>query len=79
MQLIIKYFGLIQEVTNKDSEIIQVENHWRKSDILNQLVIQYPALENISFQLAVNQTIINDNVQLMEGSELALLPPFAGG
>ena len=36
-------------------------------------------LKGISYQIAVDQNIAADNVELKEENEIALLPPFAGG
>lgn len=39
----------------------------------------YPQLKGLSYVLAVNRKIIHDNTHLMQGDEVAVLPPFSGG
>jgi molybdopterin synthase sulfur carrier subunit len=39
----------------------------------------YPQLKGITYVLALNRKIIHDNTRLMQGDEVAVLPPFSGG
>lgn len=77
MQLNIKYFGLIAEITKCDEETLEFTKS-TISDLKNILFGKYPELKNKDFQVAQNQEIvINDTI--VSGKELALLPPFSGG
>lgn len=77
MTINIKYFGLIAEVTNKTEETMDFSGK-TISDVLNHLHSKYPDLKNKDFQIAQNQELISENIEIT-GHELALLPPFSGG
>lgn len=77
MYITIKYFGQIAEVTQKNEEQLDgVEGNVLK--LLNMLNLKYPDLKNKTFQVAQNQELVTLDTELT-GSEIALLPPFAGG
>lgn len=77
MQLNIKYFGLIAEITKCDEETLEFTKS-TISDLKKILFGKYPELKNKDFQVAQNQEIVaNDTI--VSGEELALLPPFSGG
>lgn len=77
MQLNIKYFGLIAEITKCDEETLEFTKS-TISDLKTILFGKYPELKNKDFQVAQNQEIVaNDTI--VSGEELALLPPFSGG
>ena len=77
MQITIKYFGQIAEVTKRNEETMSFSK-LLVSELLNHLFIKYPMLKNRSFTIAQNQELVADNTELT-GEEIALLPPFAGG
>lgn len=77
MLLTIKYFGMLAEITQRKEENIQFEND-TVSDLLESLCIKYPKLKGRSFQIAQNNELISKEAKL-QASEIALLPPFAGG
>ena len=77
MNIPIKYFGLIAEITQCENETINFSKS-SLSEFLTQLYIKYPGLKEKEFQVAQDQELIS-NETLLTGKELALLPPFAGG
>ena len=77
MNIPIKYFGLIAEITQCENETINFSES-SLSEFLTQLYIKYPGLKEKEFQVAQDQELIS-NETLLTGKELALLPPFAGG
>lgn len=77
MNISIKYFGLIAEITQCEHETIDFSES-SLSELLVQLYIKYPSLKTKEFQVAQDQELIS-NETLLTGRELALLPPFAGG
>lgn len=40
---------------------------------------QFPALQQLTYHIAVNHKIIQGNTPLLPGAAVALLPPFSGG
>lgn len=77
MNISIKYFGLIAEITQCNQEYIDFSES-SLSELLAELYTKYPKLKEKNFQVAQDQELIT-NETLLNGEELALLPPFAGG
>lgn len=77
MKLTIKYFGLIAEITKSNEEEFEFEGNL-VSELIEKLVEKYPALKQKNFQVAQNQKMVTKNSIILE-TEIALLPPFAGG
>ncbi|MFD1162000.1 MULTISPECIES: MoaD/ThiS family protein [Hwangdonia] len=77
MHLTIKYFGQIAEVTQKEEESLEFSGQLI-SELLNMLYSKYKALKNKDFQVAHNQELVSVETEIT-GTEIALLPPFAGG
>ncbi|WP_296701849.1 MoaD/ThiS family protein [Algoriphagus sp.] len=75
----VKYFGVIAEAANRDSENI-VEENVTLSKILSDLSSRYN-LGEYNFQIAVNRKIVSNysDEKLSNGDEIAFLPPFSGG
>ena len=77
MNLNIKYFGMLVEITKCEEEIL-LFSETTVSELLQVLYKKYPSLENKKFQIAQNQKIVKKSTIISE-IEIALLPPFAGG
>ena len=77
MVITIKYFGILSEITNKDTENLIVEDNCNSNDINKILIETYPSISNVNYIIAVNQNVIQ--YSLSPNDEIALLPPFSGG
>ena len=77
MQLNIKYFGLLAELTETNEEQIQFSGS-TISEVLDLLFIKYPELKLKDFKVAQNQEIV-PNETIVSNEDIALLPPFSGG
>ena len=77
MNITIKYFGQIAEVTELTNETISFSSHL-VSDLITYLYTKYPELKNRCFKIAQNQELVSEETKLT-GDDIALLPPFAGG
>ena len=78
MKANIKYFGMIAEKIGKSEESVDLDEK-NQSDLRNYFVQKYPFLNDMDYQIAVNQNlteVIDTNTEFVE---IALLPPFAGG
>ena len=77
MNLNIKYFGLLAEITQcKEETLVFSKNS--VSDLLEVLFEKYPDLKEKDFQVAQNLEIVSKEAILLN-TEIALLPPFSGG
>ena len=77
MNLNIKYFGLLAEITQCQEETLAFSKT-SISDLLNVLFKKYPELKTKDFQVAQNHEIVSKEDKIT-GTEIALLPPFSGG
>ena len=77
MNISIKYFGLIAEITQCDHETFNFSES-SLNELLAELFIKYPLLKEKEFQVAQDQELISKET-VLTGKEIALLPPFAGG
>jgi molybdopterin synthase sulfur carrier subunit len=77
MNLNIKYFGSLAEITERNEENIMFSRS-SVSDLLDLLFIKYPKLKDKDFQVAHNNEIVSNETLITE-IEIALLPPFSGG
>ncbi|NQX84575.1 MAG: MoaD/ThiS family protein [Flavobacteriaceae bacterium] len=77
MNLKVKYFGLIAEITNCSEETIPFSKH-TVAEFLDLIFSKYPALKNKDFKVAQNMQLVNIETKI-SSAEIALLPPFSGG
>ena len=70
---------MIEEAAGKTSEILEFKNSITVIELKNKFKSIYPKIANKDYQVAVNQTIVDNNITIDSDSEIALLPPFAGG
>lgn len=77
MEITIKYFGLLAEITRCEEENI----YFSGSDIaelLDLLYAKHSGLKDKDFQVAQNMELVSLK-EKMSGNSIVLLPPFAGG
>ncbi|MBW1297674.1 MoaD/ThiS family protein [Aquimarina litoralis] len=79
MKLKVLYFGMIAEAVNCKEEEISLQPGSTVEQLSNLLISKYEKLNDLSFNIAVNKEILNQNIPINSNSEIALLPPFAGG
>ncbi len=77
MKVPVKYYGLIAEALNKNEDIIDFSGT-TVAELLQLLYKQYPVLKQKDFQLAQHNHLLSQE-ETIDETELALLPPFAGG
>ena len=77
MQLNIKYFGLIAEITRCNEETLEFSEA-TIADLIEVLINKYPGLNTKDFQIAQNKEIVSSNTKV-SSEEIAILPPFSGG
>lgn len=77
MNIHVKYFGLLTEVTGCSVEVFEFEGKFI-NDFLIELYKKHPALRSKDFKVAQAQELVKES-ELITGEEIALLPPFSGG
>ncbi|MBX2979655.1 MAG: MoaD/ThiS family protein [Flavobacteriales bacterium] len=69
-------FGMIAEKAGVD----RMKVHAASTHALRQLLAEkIQGLEALSYSIAVDRTIVHNDVPLQGHEEIAVLPPFAGG
>lgn len=79
MTISVLYFGMLAECTGQTSEGWEIEENASVSELTAALFERYPVLRDRKFRIAVNQQIADSTTPLLPHSQVALLPPFAGG
>ena len=79
MQIRLKYFGKLQEITGLEEELFEIENNISTAILSDLLRKKYKNLDQADYRIALNQAIVNGDNPIHEKDEIALLPPFAGG
>ncbi|MCI0522529.1 MAG: MoaD/ThiS family protein [Bacteroidales bacterium] len=70
------YFGVAREITGKAEEELNAADTGSLKLII---ALNYPEIRSVPFRLALNGTLLKEEVSLENGDKIALLPPFAGG
>lgn len=78
MKLNITYFGMIAEIVNCSTEIIEID-YVKSCNFRHLIEEKYPKISKIEYKIAINQQIMDSIETNHNELEIALLPPFAGG
>ena len=70
------FFGAAREVTGKEAEGYKTGD---TAELRKQILERYPGLGQISFRLALNRVLLNEDTGLKGNDIIAILPPFEGG
>lgn len=80
MEIAVKYFGIIADITDKKEESFFIDD---KSSTLKSLQskieMKYPKILVINYSIAVNKKFLQNDILLKNNDTIAFLPPFAGG
>lgn len=77
MKIQIRTFGAVTDHL-QDHEV-EVEEGMTLRDLKHELLEKHPALGKQFFRLAIGTRMAEDDTELMDGDEVSLMPPFAGG
>lgn len=77
MEIKILAFGKIADITGRK------EMKWKgistTTSLKEKLEQEFPDLQKMKYQLAVNKKLANGDTPLEDQAEVALLPPYSGG
>jgi len=77
MKIKVTFFGMLVDETGTSSII--KENIFSTNELLEDLENEFSGLKESKYKLALNKEITDKNINLKNGDEIALMPPFAGG
>ncbi len=69
-------FGMIAEKAGTDRMLVEVGSLAQLRQVLTERI---PAMAKLSYAIAVDRRIVQDDLALAGHEEIAVLPPFAGG
>ncbi len=78
MKLNVTYFGMIAEIVNCATEIIELD-YDKRCNFRHIIEEKYPEVTKIEYKIAINQQLTDMIESNHDELEIALLPPFAGG
>lgn len=73
----LKAFGMLAEKIGAIS--LEIENPGSSEALRRLLLEQFPALQSLTFRMAIDRKLIQAETDISAGQEIALLPPFSGG
>ena len=81
MEITVKYFGVIADITQKKNEVFYLDSEFETiKSLQSKIEIMYDKILVIKYSLSLNRSIVaNCDVVLNDKDEVAFLPPFAGG
>lgn len=77
MQVKVMLFGVLAEVANINVKFYS--NVKSLGDLKMLIQDDFPEFVHYNFRISVNSVIVNNDPDLKDGDEIALMPPFAGG
>lgn len=77
MKIRITAFGYIAEIVKRST--FELESATDLNTLRKKLEEKFPEIKKHPYKIALNRELVNDNRIIEEDSEIALLPPFAGG
>lgn len=79
MNVRVLFFGMIAEAVKSNVLVLENFSGQTIGELEDYLLNKYPQLNDFTYQIALNQTAVGRTAELQQVSEVALLPPFAGG
>ncbi|UTW61609.1 MoaD/ThiS family protein [bacterium SCSIO 12741] len=75
----IRFFGQTAEACGTQEQEWNLENGQTVKVLVEELERTYPDLQQLTYRVARNAGMVDEQALLKVGDEIALLPPFAGG
>jgi MoaE-MoaD fusion protein len=81
MRIRVLYFAVFREKLGRDDDVVALADGAKVRDAVAALAARHAAIDKLrgKFRVAVNQDFADDERELADGDELALIPPVAGG
>jgi molybdopterin synthase catalytic subunit len=81
MRIRVLYFAVFREKLGRDNDVVALADGARVRDAITALAARHEAIDKLrgKFRVALNQDFVDDEHELADGDELALIPPVAGG
>jgi molybdopterin converting factor small subunit len=77
MNITVLFFGVLAEVAQTSVKHYRDVNSF--GDLKLRIEDDFPEIVYYNYRISVNREIINNELSLKDGDEVALLPPLTGG
>jgi len=71
------FFGILAEVTGTNCK--HYSDVKSTGDLKLRIEDEFPEVVHYNFRISLNNVLIDNDLLLNDGDEVALMPPFAGG
>ena len=84
MSVKVLFFASLRDAVGRESLTLEISTTASVEQFMRQLVTAvsaaaYAALSNEAVRIAVNQDLVQADVEIHDGDEVAFLPPVTGG
>lgn len=81
MQFCVRLFARARDVVGQDVALVDLPPGATVADLRRSLGADYPQLKSLLERsaLAINNEFVGESIEVIPGSEIALLPPVSGG
>jgi molybdopterin converting factor subunit 1 len=80
MQIKILFFGIVRDITNKNSFDIDIDSSMNIEQFVSLLQDKFTGFPDItSFTIAVNEEYVEKDFVLKANDVVAIIPPVSGG
>ena len=79
MKVTVKFFASVREMMGTRAETLELNEGTTVAELWQMYVARQPRLATMSLSYAVNRTYSPPERVLVEGDEVALIPPVSGG
>ncbi len=79
MKIHVRFFAQAREMAQKNEEEVEVKDGATVSGLIEILRSRVPALRSVEFKIAVHSEYVDNDHELLDGDEVAIIPPISGG
>ena len=79
MKIHVRFFAQAREMAQKNEEEIEVKDGTTVSGLIEILKSRVPSLRSVEFRIAVHSEYVDNDHELIDGDEVAIIPPISGG
>ncbi len=79
MKIRVHFFAQVREMAHKNEEEIEVKDGATVSGLIEILKSRVPALGSVEFKMAVHGEYVDNDHELSDCDEVAIIPPISGG
>ena len=79
MKIHVHFFAQAREMAQKNEEEVELKDGATVSGLIEILKSRVPSLRSVEFRIAVHSEYVDNDRELFDGDEVAVIPPISGG